>query len=235
MTVAIMTTASKRSKKAKEKSQPSAESAPAPGAGAIEIDQSLLTKAVAEINQLHRGKCEAIGRYLLKTFFKNDLSLYRAPSDNRTFFALQMRKDLEVPYSTLCMILNTMAQREVLGEDLADALDFSHQTRLVSVRNQERKLELAQRAVDEEWTVKQLDEAIRGTKKGSAGGSVTPARVNSCFMKLDGVVKSLRDKSMTKYLSEIDGKKRKDLAKKIERDIKELQKLQDLLASPEAK
>lgn len=205
------------------------------GGGAMEVDQKLVETAVAKINQLHRGKCEAIGEYLLREFFNDDIANYRENPDNLTFYELRRRNDLEVPYSSLCMILKTMEQREVLGEELAGMLDYSHQTRLLSVKNPERKLELAQQAADGTWTVKHLDAQIASTKGRSAGGKLTTARVESCFTKLNGAVKKLQGPEMVKFLKEIDAAERENLLKKIGEEIKELQKLQKVLSDDSKK
>jgi|GEM_PF-6130032 len=199
------------------------------GAGAMGTDQELLDRVVVDINKLHHGKCEAIGQYLLKAFFNGDVGLYASDPDNLTFRGLQRRDDLEVPYSTLCMVMNTMAQRTVLGTDLADSLGFSHQTRMLSIKDPIKKRELAQQAVEKAWTVKQLDQQLASVKGRSSSGGITPSGVKACFTRLQGAVEKLQDTEIAKFLKEVQGPKRKSLLKEVERGIKGLQKLQIVL------
>lgn len=135
------------------------------------VDENLVRRALGEVNALvlREGLRATVrlGRYLLETVLQGDPAGLDG-AGTPTWQALSSSSELRVAPSTLWFAVKTVEQLEQLPPDVGRALSPSHHRRLVGVRDLPHKLELAARAVDEGWTVRQLEEAI--------GGAATPPR-----------------------------------------------------------
>lgn len=127
------------------------------------VDESLVRDAVAEVNTLvlREGLRATVklGKYLLKTVLRGSLADLDGEG-TPTWRALAASPELTVAPSTLWFAVKTVEQLELLPREVGRALSPSHHRRLVAVQDLERKRELAARAAEEGWTVRQLDVAI---------------------------------------------------------------------------
>jgi hypothetical protein len=159
--------------------------------GAAALAPELLDRAVDDINRLYRAHgletARAIGEYVVATFFAGDLdaALGRARS-HATWRALADRDDLLVSHSHLWSCVQVLEQRRRLPEGVGAALSISHHRRLLSVRDTEARARLAEAAVAEELTVRELEERVAAQRAAARVGE-RPGR-----KPLPKLVKALR-------------------------------------------
>jgi len=101
--------------------------------GEQEADSVLLDQAVAHINQLYIAKgletARVIGEYVLTTFFGGDTETFRAKGSKHTSFrALAEREDLHVSHVWIWRAVSVVDQLQLLPEDVAGSLPFTHHT-----------------------------------------------------------------------------------------------------------
>ncbi len=138
-----------------------------------EWDQELIDKSVAFINEkanetLYKGSLE-IGRYILKYFFHNDIRLASSknPKKPNSFKALCSHRDLAVPYSTLTVMVRVAAQEAFLESNHIDTdkLTYTHKANLIGLRNNEKKISLARRCIDEGLSTRRLMELVKLSRR----------------------------------------------------------------------
>jgi hypothetical protein len=171
---------------------------PLPGEGAVVDD--LADEAVAHLNALHvRAGLEAAretGRFILDTFFAGSLEAFEARGlAHATFRSLAERLDLRVSYVYLWRAVRVMAQMDRLPPEVCEALPYTHHTLLLPLR-EDRKEELARRAVAESWSKRRLEVEIDGLREPQEG----PRRGRPA---LPPVVKGLR--KVSRVLEELEG------------------------------
>ncbi len=112
------------------------------------VDQELLDEllaATAEADPLNAAL--GVGRVLSKG---------RATDASFSVRALDRDPRCPLPRRTLRTYLAVAEQWDTLGETLGSRLPLSQHVELLAVRDGESKIDLARRAADESWTVKQL-------------------------------------------------------------------------------
>lgn len=143
--------------------------------GEMDVDEALVERAVAEIHRVRRvgalHTALAIGEYVVATFFDSDLQLFRVrEGDHVSYRRLAAHPDLGMPPSALWTAVNLVSQRDVLGVALTETLSLSHHRVLLSVKDEERKLELAELAAREGFDRDQLAELARERRRGARAG-----------------------------------------------------------------
>jgi hypothetical protein len=146
--------------------------------GEAEVDEALVDEAVGQINRLYTGRAlemaREIGGYVLDTFFGGDAENFRERvGGHATFQELSEREDLQFSKTWLWRAVSVHDQLARLPEDLAESLPYTHHTLLLPLLDDQKKVELAQAAVDQSWTKGQLaDEVakVRDSEKTSKGG-----------------------------------------------------------------
>ena len=132
---------------------------------AVLVDENLVRQAVAGVNALVlREGLKAtvkLGRYLLDTVLGGEAAGLDGEG-TPTWRALAAAPELRVAPSTLWFAVKTVEQLGLLSREVGRALSVSHHRELVAVDDVPRKRELARRAVEEGWTVRQLRAAIDG-------------------------------------------------------------------------
>ncbi len=150
----------------------------APLRGEAVVDEALVDEAVQHINRVYTGRAlelaREVGGYVLATFFGGDPATFRERgSDHASFKELSEREDLQFSKVWLWRAVSVYEQLAVLPEDVAEALPYTHHTVLLPVKDEEKKVELAEAAVEEGWTKDQLQEEVskvRDQEKVSKGG-----------------------------------------------------------------
>jgi len=93
----------------------------------------------------------AVGDYVLNTFFGEDPETFHTRGKGHaTFPALAEREDLRLGFSALYKAVAVVEQRRLLPDNLASVLSLEHQVKLLPVKDENEKVELARRAVQEE-------------------------------------------------------------------------------------
>lgn len=130
-----------------------------------------LDDVVADINAAvrHRGLQMArdLARIVLDAFFDGDLEAYRQRSGQNIYFQrLAERDDLDVSYHQLWTALAVSDQIDLLPDGVGDKLSMSHHRLLLSVRDKDQKLAIAQQAVDESMTRRELKKVLAERRDG---------------------------------------------------------------------
>jgi hypothetical protein len=154
--------------------------------GEDHVDEDLLDEVIPQINTLHihRGlqMAVALGELLLGRFFEGDLDAYRTRGkSHQSLRALAHRADLEMSYAQLWSCLAVVEQLEVLPTQIGQALSMHHHKVLLPVRDPAAKQALAERAILEELSYRELQaevQAVRAQESAPAlGRPRTPAWV----------------------------------------------------------
>ena len=135
-------------------------------------DNALITATVSLISRTISAKAlEAallVGDYILTHFFDGDIesAFSKDPDKPVSFTALCQHPDLRLSRTKLVNMLKVAAQQRFLGEGEVDfaALHYSHLEKLTQLPNDEIKLDLVQKCVDDDLTTRQLGYHIRMRK-----------------------------------------------------------------------
>jgi hypothetical protein len=136
-------------------------------------DDQLIDKTVAKINELVGDNllktATDVGSYILKHFYgdKIEEAMSKNPHKHNSYRKLQDRLDLKIHYKTLNQMVNiTIQERFLVGkltEEKVKLLSYSQRVELLP-RNQDTKLTLAQKCIEENLTIKQMRAAISKNK-----------------------------------------------------------------------
>lgn len=129
--------------------------------GSESVDEQLLDNAVQEINRLYITKgmetYQAIGEYVLQTFFDGDVESVRSHGrKHASFRALGDREDLHAGYTFIWRSVNMVLQLRQLPAPVAEQLPFTHHIALLPIKAEDAKRKLAEKAVKGSWTSRQL-------------------------------------------------------------------------------
>jgi hypothetical protein len=143
--------------------------------GAAELAPDLLDRAVEDINRIYRAHgletARAIGEYVVNAFFAGDLEIaLRRSRSHATWRALAGRDDLLVSHSHLWWCVQVLDQLRRLPDDIGAALSVSHHRRLLALRDEETRARLAEAAVAEDLTVRQLEERVAARRTEEQAG-----------------------------------------------------------------
>jgi hypothetical protein len=134
--------------------------------GADAVDKHLLDEAVAELNAIATAKgleaSRALAECVLRTFFGGKLDAFR-PNEKKhlSWRALAKRKGLRVGHSNLSSSVRVLDQLRLLPDNIGAALPVSHHRRLLVVKDADAKLRLAEKAVGEKLSVKDLEAEVK--------------------------------------------------------------------------
>jgi hypothetical protein len=144
-------------------------------------DLRLVDRAVAELNRMHRESalrlaCQT-GKYLLATFFGDDLAVFRERSGtHQSFRELAARADLRFSASFLYTSVAVVEQCRQLPASVAGELPLSHHRLLLPIQNRQLKTKLAQRAVRERLSKRALAEEVKALRRHPGPGNVKRGR-----------------------------------------------------------
>ncbi len=147
----------------------------APLPGARRVDAALLDAVVADVNRITTTSglehARAVAEVVVGRLGGGDLDAFQAAaSEHATWRALASRTDLAVSHSFLWSCVAVLEQLRELPPEIGMALPVSHHKRLLTVKDDDVKLALATRAVEEGMTVQELEAAVAATRPDGAKG-----------------------------------------------------------------
>jgi hypothetical protein len=142
--------------------------------GEYDVDNALLDRTVQDLNHLYTAKgletARDLGEYVLREYFGDDYHAFKKRNKKHVSFQqLAKRDDLQPSASFLWYAVNIVPQLRMLPETIASALPLSHHRLLLHVQDEERRVKLAEEAVEKGLSRRALEEKIRRTKKAPEG------------------------------------------------------------------
>jgi hypothetical protein len=204
--------------------------------GAEDLRKRLIQDAVDTINGTYvRGVLEThleIGRYILKTFFNGDFEVFQEyGAKHTTFLALSEHPGLRFHPSLLGLCVRVLAQTEALPREVAEGLSFTDHRRLLPLKDEEQKKSLARRAVQGEWSSRDLaaevDKALGRKRRPKPAGAAFLAGLKLASRAAE----ILGEEAPLFSEKDLPDKKVKELIQGLESDLEVLEKaLEDLKA-----
>jgi hypothetical protein len=139
-------------------------------AGTPDVDE--LVDAVNEATRRHGlAWVRSLGRLLVDELFDGDLGQLRLGARRDVSLrAVARHPRLQISASSLWYALAIYDQLHQLPTALGEALTVSHHRRLVPLRDPTVKARLAERAVQQGWSVRRLGEEVRHMRRQNAPG-----------------------------------------------------------------
>lgn len=137
--------------------------------GGTELDEALVDEAVAKLNWLHAVKgletMDKVGAYIVETFFGGDEKEFGdRGAHHASYRALTRRADLHFSTTFLWRSVKVHEQLGGLAVEIASKLSATHLALLATVASTDERFDLAERAVNEEWTKDQLQAQISASR-----------------------------------------------------------------------
>jgi len=145
--------------------------------GGREVDPGLLDGAVERINEIYVRKgmetVLGVGRYVLDTFFDGDAANFRDHAKGHaTFRQLAEREgDLHMSHVWIWRAVSIVDQLQALPEGADTQLPYTHHTLLLPVKSEKKKAKLAQKAMDEGLSKRDLEAEVRKVRTKEKGAS----------------------------------------------------------------
>jgi hypothetical protein len=207
-----------------------------PGLSATE--KPLIDKAIDDLNTLYTRKgletAEAIGDYILQAFFEGDIDNYNQfGRKHATFKALTEHDGLQFSASYLWFAVTVSEQVKFLrANGITDDLPLSHHRLLVAVKDNDKKLALAQRAVEKGMSKRAFETAVR-KKRGSAGGSSgrppLPAFAKGFTKLLQAIELAVSEEVTDESFEHYDAEQAEELLGEVDAGLEQLQALRKTL------
>ena len=192
----------------------------------VQVDKNKISEAVKRINELteetiFEGHIK-IGTYLLDTFFDNDIKLASSknPKKQASFNRLCEREDLLVHPNRLAIMVRVASQEKFLDEKSVtmSSLTYTHKASLVKLDNGQKKINLINKCIDNEWTTRELDEEIsKILKRPQIKRTSSLLQTTKKYIsKVDDVIETVRDSTLVvedEVLLKMSESKFKDLKK----------------------
>lgn len=227
---------------------------PAPGISGpgfpvdIGSQKELVEQAVAFINEkaneaLYKYSID-IGNYLLEKFFDGDTAAAssRNPRKSTSYRALCKHPDLGPSPGALSVMLRVAAQEKLFEKNKlpVEKLSYSHKAELVTVFDDQTKVELFKEAVKKPLTVRQLQDRVREKKGLVSLAELGQGRDSSVTrFNFESLLKT-RALSDPEALKSLPERKRNELKERVEgayavlaQLLEEYGKLKDLFAEIE--
>lgn len=137
--------------------------------GAARPDRRLIDHAVTHINRIYTARgmqmARELGEFVVQEFFGGDLgaAMERA-GGHASWRGLASREDLLVSHSHLWSCVQVLGQLRRLPDAVGTALSVSHHRRLLVVKDEQTMARLAEEAVREGLSVKELEERVQAQR-----------------------------------------------------------------------
>ena len=166
---------------------------PLPGAGTL--DASLVEQAVARLNHIYetRGLQTAleVAQTVLDLFFEGDPEAFASRSGaHASLDAVMKHPDLRLDKTFVWRSVRIYEQVQSLPVEVANKLTFTHHTKLLPLRGTDERAELARRAAEEGWGVRQLAEEVEEAR-AKKGDPVSRRGKHPVVKKVDALVRTL--------------------------------------------
>lgn len=208
--------------------------------GGDALDSGVLADAVREINRMYAAKgletARVIGSFVLKTFFDNDTENFRKHGKKHaTFRQLAEREDLHVSYSFIWNAVSVVDQLRLLPENIAEALPLSHHKLLLPVKDADKKLKLANEAVEKGLGKRELEQKVKKIRAKETVGEKRGRKVEPELLKaLRKTTKVVDDLNLRRFTPERMRELGKDAVGSriaVEKAYEKLGEVRQLLAS----
>lgn len=140
-----------------------------------------------------------IGAYVLKTFFNNDIALAVSRNSNKavSFNTLCSRPDLAVSRSSLSRMVHTAAQEKFLKSRRiqTEKLSYAQRMELVTLPNDDRKIEIVRRCINEALSVRRLRALVQAIRQQQADALPQPVLPAAAAKKHERELEHLMDGS----------------------------------------
>lgn len=157
--------------------------------------EEAVTKINAIVTDEYFKSALKIGKYILVTFFGNDIKLASSqnPKKVESFRKLAEHKDIKLSYSHLSQMVRIAAQEEYLlekiGETKLEQLHYSHRVELLKVPKK-KKIALVDKVAGDKLSTRKLKNEIKGSKPKTAKSEIS--RLNSILKSVSGSYKDVK-------------------------------------------
>jgi hypothetical protein len=169
-------------------------------------DDQKIEEAVKIINEkanetIYKGSIE-IGEYILKEFFENKIELARSknPRKEASFNKLCERDDLNIHPNRLGIMIRVASQERLLTEKEIDtsSLSFTHKASLVKIHDDNKKITLINKCIENNWTTRKLEKEItKKLEKLQPGKDSSIIQITKKYItKVEDVIKTVEDSSL---------------------------------------
>ena len=148
------------------------------------LTDAQISKAVKEINDMVAkdvlSTAIKVGNHVIKTFFNNDIqeAMSKDPQKAVSYRDLQRNKELNISFNHLSLMVRIAAQEKLFPEKLEEKklklLSYSHRVELLQVDEENKKIALAKKCVDDKLSVRDLRDEIRGKASRNRSTDVIP-------------------------------------------------------------
>jgi hypothetical protein len=141
----------------------------------LSCGDEFIDEAVKFINEkaneaLYKGSIE-VGAYILKNFFDDNIKLAtsRDPRKSVSYSKLCWHRELTVKPETLGVMVRVASQEKFFAEENVntDGLSYSHRAELVKLDNDQEKIELVGRILEEGWSVRRVRDVVYALRRKS--------------------------------------------------------------------
>lgn len=206
--------------------------------GLTSTEKPLIDKAVSDLNTIYTKKgletAESIGDYILGTFFEGDIGNYHQfGRKHATFRALAEHQGLEFSASYLWFAVPVSEQVKFLrANGITDNLPLSHHRLLVAVKDNDKKLALAQKAVEKGMSKRAFETAVRKKRSnvgGSSGRPPLPAFAKGFARLLQGIELAVSEEVTEESFEHYDVAQAEELLSEVDTGLEQLQTLRKTL------
>jgi len=138
------------------------------------MDEKDIDAAVNFINEtvnetIYNGSI-AIGKYILKHFFKGDVKLASSknPRKSASFNKLYERIDLIIHPNKLALMVRVASQEQYLIDNSleTEGLSYTHKAALVKLDDTEKKIKIIKKCIEKKWSTRDLENEIKKINQG---------------------------------------------------------------------
>jgi hypothetical protein len=204
------------------------------------VENELVEEAIKFINEtvretFYKGYLE-IGKYLFVKFYDSDIERVRSknPKKKASLRKLKSHHGLPVHPSTLHDMVRVVAQEHFFSEHDVDSsqLTYTHKCELVKLPDDDNKIDLVQRIINESMSTRQLTHVITDKRKELTKSKTGKPEMISAPTQLIKDLKGLFDPKISKQLfinpdelKTLQPEQRNDLKGKIGETLAKLQEV----------
>jgi len=148
------------------------------------LEENEINEAVKIINKMvEKGFFKTavdVGKYVLETFYNNDIELATSkdPTKQISYRKLLSNKNLNISVNHLNQMVRVAIQEDFINKNIdkkkKDLLTYSHRVQLLQIEDDNTKLELANKCIQDNLSVRDLRREIRGESKSSRSTDIVP-------------------------------------------------------------
>ena len=124
---------------------------------------------------------------MLEKFYNNDIkeATSKNPRKPASYKKLCQREDLVVSLASLSMAVRVAGQEKFLEEKevATEALTYTHKAELIKLDNDVKKINLAKKCIDENWSTRKLAEEVKKAKNEASSDKEISGRTNILYLE----------------------------------------------------